>query len=59
MDVLGLLAANPRMARERHAKGWTGRLHRYKGHNILYVVDDADIVVVRVLHHSANWVDHL
>jgi len=35
------------------------RLHRHKSHHILYVVREDHVLILRVLHGSANWIDHL
>ena len=57
--VFGTLAANPQIAPERPAKGRSIRLFPFKAHNILYAIDGDDIVILRILHGSANWIGHL
>ena len=43
--------------RERRTVRPPVRLRPYKAHNILYAVVDETAVVLRVLHHSADWAD--
>lgn len=54
-----LIAANPRMARERSDFNPAVRLHPYDLHLIVYVVDDAGVLIVRVLHGRREWERHL
>jgi toxin ParE1/3/4 len=54
-----LIAANPRMARERPEFTPPVRLHPYQSHLIVYVVDDAGVLIVRVLHGRQEWEKHL
>lgn len=59
MATFALLAANPRLARERSEFDPPMRLHPYQAHLIAYLVRDADILVVRVLHGRQAWERHL
>lgn len=54
-----LLADNPRMGREWREFRPPVRLHPYRSHLVIYVVEQADILVVRVLHMRADWKRHL
>lgn len=54
--VLDLLAANPRMARERHEISPPMRIHPFKAHLIVYrIEEDGDILIVRVRHGHEDW----
>lgn len=54
--VLDIIAANPRMARERHELTPPMRIHPFKAHLIVYVVaENDDILVVRVRHSHEDW----
>ena len=35
------------------------RLIRHRAHNILYAVADDRVEVLRIFHHSVNWIDLL
>ena len=51
------IAQWPLAVRERLPVRPPVRLVRYQAHNILYRVDDETVTIIRVLHHSANWLD--
>jgi toxin ParE1/3/4 len=53
--VLDLIADNPRMARERPEFTPPVRLHPYRSHLIVYRLDDAGVLVVRILHGRQDW----
>jgi toxin ParE1/3/4 len=53
------IAEWPLATRERLPTQPPVRLSRYEGHNILYSVDGEMVTILRVFHHSANWVDLL
>mgnify|MGYP001094546055 CR=1 FL=1 len=57
--MLDALAMHPNMAPERQATHSLVRLMSCGSHNILYIVDDQDVVVLRVLHGLQNWFDLL
>jgi toxin ParE1/3/4 len=54
-DAFRMLAANPRIARERREFVPPMRLHPYRAHMIVYVEDGASILIVRVLHGRQDW----
>ena len=54
-----MLAANPRLARERTELKRLVRLHPYQAHMIVYVEHDNGILIVRVLHARQDWARHL
>ena len=58
-EAFVFLEHHPRIARERRNIRPPVRLYRYVAHNILYAIDGEDVLILRVLHHSANWIDHL
>ena len=59
-DLFGLfdlIAANPRMARQRTELSPPARILPFKAHLVIYVVDDnGDVVIVRVRHGHENWI---
>lgn len=63
--ALGLLEAfdwigdHPLLARERTVVSPPVRLHIYRAHHVLYLIDDGDVLILRVLHGSANWIEQL
>ncbi|MDK4713591.1 type II toxin-antitoxin system RelE/ParE family toxin [Rhizobium sp. CNPSo 4039] len=55
--VLDLMAANPRMAREREEISPPVRIHPFKAHLIVYrIEEDGAIFVIRIRHEHENWV---
>lgn len=59
LDMLDVLAANPKIAPERRGHQRVARLMPCEAHNILYVVQGGDVVILRVLHHLQDWFDLL
>lgn len=56
-DLLDLIAANPKMARERPEITPPVRIMPYKAHLVVYVIDEnEDVIVVRVRHGHENLV---
>ena len=49
------LGQYPRAARERTELSLVVRAHRHQAHLIVYVVEGADILVVRVRHGHEDW----
>lgn len=58
-NAFAFVAEHPFAVRERVEVRPPVRLYRYRGHYVLYALRDEDIVILRVLHHTANWIDHL
>jgi toxin ParE1/3/4 len=58
-DAFDHIARWPYAARERRAKASALRLHRQRAHNILYAVENDTVSILRVFHHSVNWIDLL
>ncbi len=54
-DAFRMLAATPQMARERREFTPPVRLHPYRAHVIVYVVDGFAILILRVLHGRQDW----
>lgn len=48
-DAFDLIASHPQLAPERHEFDPPIRLHRHRAHHILYLIDDKEILIVRVL----------
>ena len=49
------LSQFPRAARERHDVRPPVRIFVYHSHLVAYRIEDGDVFVVRVLHHSMDW----
>ncbi|WP_240621394.1 type II toxin-antitoxin system RelE/ParE family toxin [Caulobacter zeae] len=54
-EVFGLLEAFPRAAPERSEITPPVRIHPYKSHVIVYVVDGSDVRVLRIRHAQEDW----
>jgi len=52
---VGRLASMPLMARERKAIRPPVRVHPHGSHVIVYRIDQADILIVRVMHGRRDW----
>jgi toxin ParE1/3/4 len=52
----GRIATWPFSSRERHEVRPSVRLRSFRAHNIFYDVHADEVEIVRVLHHSADWV---
>ena len=55
--VLDLLAGMPHLGRLRDEIDPPLRLYRYRAHHIVYDVGQDAIVILRILHGSANWIE--
>jgi len=54
--MLELLSENPHMARERLEITPPVRIHPFRSHLIVYIVDDNnDIFIVRIRHEHEDW----
>lgn len=53
------LAIHPTLAPERQAMYGMVRLMPIGAHNILYVVEAEDVIILRVLHGLQNWFEQL
>ena len=58
-DKFEHIARWPYTAPERHATRSAVRLLKQRAHNILYAVDGETVTILRVFHHSVNWIDLL
>lgn len=56
-DVLDLIAASPRMTRERHEISPPVRIHTFKAHLVIYRInDDGSVLVIRIRHGHEDWI---
>jgi toxin ParE1/3/4 len=54
--VLDLIAANPRMAREREEISPPVRIHPFKAHLVVYRIEEnGAIFVIRIRHGHEDW----
>lgn len=53
--IFALLAENPQMARLRHEFSPPVRIHPFQAHVIVYIEQDDNILIVRVLHGRQDW----
>jgi toxin ParE1/3/4 len=59
IEMFGTISNHPNMGSERRAANTTVRLMPCGSHNILYIVDNEDVVILRVLHGLQDWFDLL
>ena len=59
LDMFDTLAAMPYLAQERQASFRVVRLIPCGAHNVVYVIEDEDVVILRVLHGLQDWFDLL
>lgn len=59
LDMFDTLAIHPTLAPERQAMFGMVRLMPIGAHNILYVVEAEDVIILRVLHGLQNWFEQL
>jgi toxin ParE1/3/4 len=54
--IFDMIAANPRMARERPELSPPMRIHPFKAHLAVYRIEkDGGILIVRVRHGHEDW----
>jgi len=54
--IFDLIAANPRMTRERYELSPPMRIHPFKAHLVVYRIEgDGGILIVRVRHGHEDW----
>lgn len=54
--IFDLIAANPRMAPERHEISPRMRIHPFQAHLVVYMIeDDGGILIVRIRHGHEDW----
>lgn len=57
LGMFDTLASNPQIGSERHAANRLIRLMPCGAHNIIYVVENEDVIILRVLHGLQDWFD--
>ena len=58
-DTFEVISKFPLIARERFEYVPAYRVHPHNVHSIFYLVEDDDVLIVRVLHASRDWRRHL
>tara|TARA_R110002020_G_scaffold136630_25_gene304911 strand:- start:9660 stop:9950 length:291 start_codon:yes stop_codon:yes gene_type:complete len=59
-SMFELIAANPRMARERIELVPPVRIHPFKSHLIVYVITEMDgVLIIRIRHGHEDWMEQL
>ncbi|ARM10487.1 MULTISPECIES: type II toxin-antitoxin system RelE/ParE family toxin [Rhizobium] len=54
--IFDLIAANPRMARERDEISPPMRIHPFKAHLVVYTIVEGDhVLIVRIRHGHEDW----
>ena len=54
-QMFAILAAHPRLARERDEITPPVRIHPYQSHIIIYVIEGDGILILRVRHGHEDW----
>jgi toxin ParE1/3/4 len=58
-DLFELIAANPALSRERTELTPPVRIHRYKAHLVVYMIDGhGEVIIVRIRHGHEDWLDN-
>jgi len=56
--LFDLIAANPKLARERLEITPPVRVHPFKAHLVVYLVDElGDVLILRIRHGHEDWSD--
>lgn len=55
LALFSLLSDNPHMDRLRPEFSPPVRMHVYRSHLVIYVEDEQDVLIVRVLHGRQDW----
>lgn len=58
-DVFDIIADNPRIAAERREYNPPVRIHHHAKHYIVYLVEDAHLLIVRILRDEVDLTEHL
>jgi toxin ParE1/3/4 len=51
-----IIAANPKIAREREEISPLVRVHPYGAHLIVYEIDETTVFILRVRQHCEDWI---
>ncbi len=57
--AIGTIADNPRIAPERREYTPPVRVHHHAKHYIIYLIQDAHVLIVRILRDEMNLTKHL
>ena len=56
-EAFKLIALNPELARERDEIPPPVRVHPFGSHLIVYEIDGSTVCVLRIRHHSEDWIN--
>ena len=56
---LQMIAKSPGIVRERTEVRPPVRLYPFRAHHVIYMTQGDEVVILQVLNHRANWIDHL
>lgn len=59
LEFLDQIPLNPLTAQVREEATPPVRLKVYRAHNVIYDITGDEVIVLRILHHSVNWLDEL
>ena len=57
-NVFELLSKNPELAQQRFEINPPVRIYPFQSHLIVYLIDDSDILVIRVRHQREDWANN-
>ena len=57
-NVFELLSKNPELAQQRFEINPPVRIYPFQSHLIVYLIDDSDILVIRVRHQKEDWANN-
>ena len=53
-DVMDIIADNPYLAAERHEYSPPVRIHHHTKHYIVYLIEDAHVLIIRILRDEVD-----
>ena len=57
-NIFELLSKNPELAQQRYEINPPVRIYPFQSHLIVYLIDDSDILVIRVRHQKEDWANN-